>query len=215
MQRPALTVFALLSLAGVLAGCSTPPPVAPVPTVNPVDALISKTAAEATAALRELSETTGASRAVTVVDPAGKPAKGASATLPVVGAKPQAAATIAGKNSSVVVDSDASASAQVQAQASRPATGAVLSNVPAGMEKLISVQWTGDLELLIATVAKEIGWQVAEPSGLRISPVIVSVQAERRMAYELLRDIGAIAGANADVVVTAGNKTIGIRYPKR
>lgn len=87
--------------------------------------------------------------------------------------------------------------------------------VPAGLEKNITLTWTGDLETLIFLIGKEAGWKVVEPTGLRVSPVIIAINAKDKPIFEVLRDVGAIAGTAADVVVAVEARTLGVAYPKR
>lgn len=95
------------------------------------------------------------------------------------------------------------------------ASGGLLSKPPAGLEHLITVRWTGELEELLARVATETGWKLGEHAGMRVAPVIISISAESRSAFDVLRDIGGIAGTSADILVSASTKTISVRYPQR
>jgi hypothetical protein len=96
------------------------------------------------------------------------------------------------------------------------AVGANLSKPPAGLEILITTGvWTGDLEELVAQIAKESGWKVGLTTGLKVAPVRISVNATNRSAFELLQDIGAIANGAATIVVSEATRTISVRYPQR
>lgn len=221
--------FALLTIAAstALAGCAT----APAPSLierDPVDGLIAQNAASATQALRELSEAAGNSRVVAASNSTARPgAQVAQAaiqappprpiqeTAPAAEARPPAN-SIASRRGSIAVEMEAPAPTTVIPSSSGVvASGGLLSAPPAGLERLITVRWTGELEELLARVAQESGWKLGERTGLRVAPVIISISAENRSAFDVLRDIGAIAGTSADILVSAPTKTISVRYPQR
>lgn len=199
--------LAILAATLVIAGCTSWSPrneSAPAP--DPVDSIIAKHAADATNALRELSENTGATR----MAGNGQKARGLASSI-----SNSVGASIAGKMGSIPVDSVQS---QRQATGEEPKGAAPLPgamSVPAGLEKPLTLKWTGDLESLLFIIGKETGWKVNEPTGLRISPVIIALNATNRPAYEVLRDIGAIAGSGADVVISIPNRTLAVAYPAR
>ena len=209
-----------LAVSAVLAGCAT----APTPTVierDPVDGLIAQNAASATQALRELSEASGASRIVNTGGRVGSrpivaPAPVAQVAMEPARAALPAANTIAARRGTIAVEIDAPVAAKVIPSSSGVvASGGLLSSPPAGLERLITVRWTGELEQLLGRVAQESGWSIGQSTGLRVAPVIISISAENRSTFDVLRDIGAIAGTSADIVVSAQSRTISVRYPQR
>lgn len=213
----ALTVLA----AALLAGCAATTPQTTVIERDPVDGLIAKNAASAVQALRELSEASGGSRVVAAQKPAP-----VAAPAPVQSAAPAAviqqepprppANTIASRRGSIAVEVDAPiATTVIPTSSGVVASGGLLSAPPAGLEKLITVRWTGELEQLLGRVAQESGWKMGESTGLRVAPVIISINAENRSTFDVLRDIGAIAGTSADILVSAPSRTISVRYPQR
>jgi hypothetical protein len=186
--------------------------------------MIAKSAAEATAALRDLAESAGNARVVTSA------AKGPAAVKPQVTAAPRPQGqSIAARSGSLAVDTPSAAPAAVVQTAAVPvastviaspssgvvASGGLLSAPPPGLERLITVRWTGELEELMRLVAKETGWTLTAPTGLRVAPVIISINAENRSAFDVVRDIGAIAGTSADIAVNAQARTFTVRYPTR
>lgn len=200
----------VLAITVVLAGCATGKQAsqeASKPT-DTVDSIIAKYAADATLQLRRLSENTGASR-MQETGP-GRP-DSASQAMP--------ASNIAGATGSIAVSpGEPSAGGVAQANPSKhPAAKPIPSAlaVPPGLEKNITLTWTGDLETLIFLIGKEAGWKVVEPTGLRVSPVIIAINAKDKPIFEVLRDVGAIAGTAADVVVAVEARTLGVAYPKR
>ena len=197
----------LISAAAVavaFSGCASSPQV--VRERDSVDSLIAASAVTATQALRELSETTGNSRVVLSMKPAAAEPRPAPVPMDVV--------SIAGRSGAIAVEM-APTPVVFAPSTGMVASGGLLSAPPVGLEKLITVQWTGDLEQLIAKVAKEVGWSVGDYSGLRVSPVIISISADNRSAFDVLRDIGGIAGTSADIRVSAVTRTISVRYPQR
>lgn len=199
-------VSALMAGAILSTGCATKT-AAPAPKHEVVDSMIARYAEEATIQLRRLSENTGASRAVS---PSGA---GAAASAPAAGTP--SGATIAGRMGSVAVSPAEGPTQQVTPATPRPEPIPNALQVPAGLEKPLTLSWTGDLESLIFIIGKETGWKVVEPTGLRVAPVVIAINAQNRPAFEVLRDVGAIAGTAADVVVSVNNRTLGVAYPKR
>lgn len=225
--------FALTALlvTAALAGCAT----APSPSVierDPVDGLIAQNAAGATQALRELSEAAGNSRVVNTAPPSkSRPIAAPRAPAPVQPmaqaeveeevapapvARPAAAPTIASRRGTIAVEIDAPVQTTViPSSTGVVASGGLLSAPPAGLERLVTVRWTGELEQLLGRLAQETGWKIGPSTGLRVAPVIISINAENRSAFDVLRDIGAVAGTSADIMVTAPTRTIAVRYPQR
>lgn len=230
MFRPLAATSAALALAA-LAGCATQQQAAIER--DPVDTMIAKSAADATAALRDLAESAGNARVVTSAGKGPAAAKSqaaaaAPAPAPAPAPRPQGQ-SIGARAGSLAVDTPGAAPAAVtQAAAvavastviSSPSSGVVasgglLSAPPAGLERLITVRWTGELEELLRLVAKETGWTLSASTGLRVAPVIISLNAESRSAFDVVRDIGAIAGTSADIAVHAQARTFTVRYPSR
>lgn len=237
LNHPLMLVL-LVAAAGNF-GCASNTPVVER---DPVDSLIAANAAQVTQALRELSEATGGSRVVTTATTTPKPASASPmrrtqepvaqphATVPQSPAavsapgeqqaalaptpQPSRLATIGSRSGAIAVD--APQGQVVDAPSTGVVTsGGLLSAPPAGLERLITVRWTGDLEQLISRVCQEVGWTYVEATGLRVAPVIISISAENRSAFDVLRDIGAIAGAAAEIRVSSDARTVTVRYPKR
>jgi len=218
--------FALITIAAAaaLAGCAT----TSAPSLierDPVDGLIAQNAASATQALRELSEAAGNSRVVATskapARPLAQPAVQAPLPQPIQEVSPPAesrapANSIASRRASIAVEVEAPPpSTVIPSSSGVVASGGLLSAPPAGLERLITVRWTGELEELLVRVAQESGWKLGDRTGLRVAPVIISLSAENRSVFDVLRDIGAIAGTSADILVSAPTKTISVRYPQR
>lgn len=202
------SILGSLAAAVIATGCASwPARNEPALAADPVENIIAKNAADATNALRELSENTGATR-MAGAGQKNRPQNTAGQN--------SAGASIAGKMGSIPVEPGQSSRVPIndESKASTSALPAAMA-VPAGLEKLLTIKWTGDLESLLFIIGKETGWKVNEPTGLRISPVIIALNAVNRPAYEVLRDIGAIAGSGADVVISVPNRTLAVAYPSR
>lgn len=211
------TSIATVFIAVMLSACASKPAQPPMPRDN-LDELMTSSAAAVTRALRDLSEASGESRVVVATNK-----EAAAAQSPRVAEPRPSATSIASRKGILAVDADdEGGDAKVGAGTALPqvstgvvATGGLLSAPPQGLEKLITVRWTGDLEQLLARIAQATGWNIGETRGLRVTPVIVSISAESRSAFDVLRDIGAIAGSSADIHVAASTKTLSVHYPKR
>lgn len=190
----------------MMMGCATTQAPEPPTKQQVVDSMIAKYAEEATLQLRRLSENTGASR---TSNPGGvsQDARVASST--------PSGSTIAGKMGSIAVSPTEQGYSAPPAAAARTAPIPDALAVPQGLEKPLTLAWTGDLESLIFIIGKETGWKVIEPTGLRVSPVVIAINAQNKPAFEVLRDVGAIAGTAADVVISVNSRTLGVAYPKR
>ena len=207
-----------------LSACTTPPI---EKSIDSVDEIIIRSANKATEAMRELSQKTGNYRIVQ----SGASMQSnlqAAITAPVasvVVTKP--VRSIAESNATIITDIAGasyhmlprSSTGMSQTTTSAPAVpsqevlrGGLLSNSPSGLERRIDLRWTGELEELVQKIASETGWRYAAPSGFKVSPVVISINAVDQPAYNVLQDIGAIAGTSADVVVTPSKKTLSIRY---
>lgn len=214
MQRLSSTFIFLAAAA--LSGCvSTPVP--SLAMTDPIDGLIAKNAAAVTQALRELSESTGGSRVVTSQRPTMKASVTVVAPLNIGSSRMGAVAIEPG-----FVTQQATPQAHplppqqiVATNSGVVASGGLLSVPPPGLERLMTVRWTGDLDQLLSRVAQDAGWKMGESTGFRVVPVIISISADNRSAFDLLRDIGAIAGTSADIMVSTTTRTISVRYLKR
>lgn len=200
--------FLVPAAAVILAGCATQQ--APVLQGDSIDALIAKSAQNATKALRNLSEATGNSRLVETAPKAPVAAPQQQELR-----EPQPQQSVGAANGSIAVEKIDAPAVVASPSSGVVASGGLLSVPPAGLERLITVRWTGELEDLIARIAQECGWTVAAPSGFRVSPVVISISAENRSAFDVLRDIGAIAGTSAEIVVSAPTRSMAVRYPNR
>jgi hypothetical protein len=251
LRRITLTAVAVV-VAGMVSGCANAPqPVA----ADPVDNIIATNAAQATKALRELSETTGNSRVVKSADTGPRsdanpkvnvePAQDArvvtstesgprSVAHPKGIAAPAQDARVVAQSPVIrpaiksIAESASAVAVEVlplEAKKTSPAiavqpdvkaaTGGLLSGAPAGLDKKISIHWVGELEQLLGKIADETGWKMADSVGLIVAPVLISVKADNRPAYEVLRDIGAITGTSAEIRISTASKTISVRYPIR
>jgi hypothetical protein len=201
-----------------MVGCASAPSAPSIATNDPVDALLAKSATAVTEALRDLSEGQGNSRVVSSkAAPAPRsavPAQLAEAPRESIAARRAIIAVDGLQQPSTLPQPDVNLTPEV-VSAGVVASGGLLSAPPAGLERLMTVQWTGELEALLGRIATETGWTLGPSKGFRAAPVIISVNAASRSAFDLLRDIGAIAGASAEIRVSAATRSIYVQYPQR
>lgn len=77
----------------------------------------------------------------------------------------------------------------------------------------LSISWSrGDVEDLVAKISKETGWKKLPSQNKRTGAVLVSLKAEKRTLFDILKDVGASVGSAADLVVSEKNRTITIVY---
>lgn len=197
------TIYIAVTALTVLTGCATPP-APPAPTqAEMVDSIVATYAAKAAEALRQMSDNTGRSRVVT---PGQAPEN--------AGARIAPGGSIASRVGSIPVAPGSQSTGPAVVQSRVEGIPSAMQ-VPEGLERPMTIAWTGDLESLIFIVGKETGWKVNAPTGLRVAPVIIAINAKDKPAFEVLRDVGAIAGEAADVVVSVANKTLTVAYPTR
>lgn len=98
-------------------------------------------------------------------------------------------------------------------RASRPATQPASSTVPPGMEVITNVSWNGPLETLVNRMAMVSGYTVLPPVGRKPpTPVIVAIHVTNATVFDVLRDAGAQAGAQVNLVVRPDERTFELRY---
>ncbi|MEM0550288.1 MULTISPECIES: DotD/TraH family lipoprotein [Aeromonas] len=75
--------------------------------------------------------------------------------------------------------------------------------MPKGLDVTINAgRWEGPIENALKLISEKTGYKLQGPLGKRpVTDVIVTFSAKERTAYDVLRDIGAQAGARAKVSV--------------
>jgi hypothetical protein len=99
-------------------------------------------------------------------------------------------------------------------QMDRAGNTAVDLKAPPGLEKPISITWTGPIEQLVKKVSEMTGYQYEGALGNKpANVVIVSVSVNNTAAFNVLADAGAQAGVAADIVIRPEQKMMAIKYP--
>ncbi len=85
---------------------------------------------------------------------------------------------------------------------------------PEGLDKPISITWTGPIEQLVKKVAEMTGYQYEGVLGNKpANAVHVSVSVTNTAAFNVLADAGAQAGVTADIIIRPEQKLVAIKYP--
>lgn len=87
------------------------------------------------------------------------------------------------------------------------------ANFP-GMEKPVTISWSGPIEQLTRKIAEESGYSYLGTIGARpATPVSVAISVVDTPAIYILMDAGAQIGSAADLVVNPEKKTVLVKYP--
>lgn len=84
----------------------------------------------------------------------------------------------------------------------------VPAEVPAALERRVTVDWIGPVETLAEALAGRAGYRFVMGGAAPARPVMVSVSARNVPLIEVLRDTGLQAGNAATLAVDAGRRTV-------
>ena len=99
-------------------------------------------------------------------------------------------------------------------QMSRSRAVPVELQTPVGLDKPISISWTGPIEQLVKKVAEVSGYTYEDVVGAKpANAVHVSISVTNATVFQVLTDAGAQAGVAADIVIRPGQKQMLIKYP--
>lgn len=85
---------------------------------------------------------------------------------------------------------------------------------PEGLDRPISITWTGPIEQLVKKIAEMTGYTYDGVIGSKqANAVHVSISVTNMSAFQVLADAGAQAGVAADIVIRPEQKRIAIKYP--
>ena len=98
--------------------------------------------------------------------------------------------------------------AMMRAAASPPLVPDVPSEVPAALQRRVTVDWIGPVETLAEALAGRAGYRFVMGGAAPARPVMVSVSARDVPLIEVLRDTGLQAGNAATLAVDAGRRTV-------
>ncbi|MDE0051564.1 MAG: DotD/TraH family lipoprotein [Rhodospirillales bacterium] len=92
----------------------------------------------------------------------------------------------------------------------RDAAGAMpaLGTVPPALRQPVTLDWTGPVETLAATLARRAGYRFLEAGRPPARPVIVAVEAEAQPLIAVLRDAAIRAGDTATLTVDAPAESV-------
>lgn len=94
--------------------------------------------------------------------------------------------------------------------------GDVLTTIPSGLEKRITLaDVTDDVEGILERISRQVGYIRLPSIGVRVSQQPLTVNAIDRPAIEVIRDLSGAVGRNAEIVVTPGNRTLAVQFPVR
>lgn len=86
--------------------------------------------------------------------------------------------------------------------------------VPKGLEKPISITWTGPIEQLVKKVAEMTNYSYEGVLGGKpANAVHVSVSVTNMTAFHVLADAGAQAGVAADIIIRPEQRKVAVKYP--
>lgn len=87
-------------------------------------------------------------------------------------------------------------------------------HAPNGMNTVLDIKpFFGDLEDLVYMITVQTGYKYLPFSGLKVSPVIVTYQANNKTAFESLVEINNKIGTNATIKISEVAHTVQIIYP--
>ncbi len=110
-----------------------------------------------------------------------------------------------------------SSEAMQRLAALRGSNGGVQSvelEIPAGLDKPMSITWTGPVDLLVKRVAEFTGYTYDGVIGQKpATPVVVSVAVTNTAAFRVLVDASAQSGSAAEIVVRPDSRKLLVKYP--
>lgn len=89
---------------------------------------------------------------------------------------------------------------------------APVSNAPVELRRAITVNWIGPVETITKKMADRAGYSFRAMGARPPVPIVVSVDAQNMPVIDVLRDIGLQLGAQADVRVDSGQKSVEVHY---
>ena len=98
--------------------------------------------------------------------------------------------------------------AMMRAADSPPPVPDVPVEVPAALQRRVTVDWIGPVESLAEALAGRAGYRFVIGGAAPARPVVISVSARDVPLIEVLRDAGLQAGAAATLIVNANERTV-------
>lgn len=88
----------------------------------------------------------------------------------------------------------------------------VVTNAPAELRLLMTVQWTGPWENLLKVMAERVNYKFRVIGKAPVTPVVVTVDAKQEPFVDVMRNIGLQGAGRADLVLDSQNKVVEVRY---
>lgn len=88
----------------------------------------------------------------------------------------------------------------------------VVTDAPAELRLLLTVQWTGPWENLLKVMAERVNYKFSVLGKAPPTPIIVTVDAKQQPFVDVLRNVGLQAAGRADLVLDSQNKVVEVRY---
>ena len=85
--------------------------------------------------------------------------------------------------------------------------------LPANLEQLISVDWTGPVEPLLRAIAEHIGYTYKVTGPAPAQPVIVTISRRDEPVWTLMRDVAISLTSAATIIVNPTQELITLQYP--
>lgn len=118
------------------------------------------------------------------------------------------------KLASYAQQSNASLQRLIAIQLNRSGAVPVELQAPEGLDKAISIAWTGPIEPLVKKLAEISGYTYEGVIGAKpANAVNVSISVTNLSVFRVLTDAGVQAGVAADIVIRPGQKQMLIKYP--
>lgn len=84
---------------------------------------------------------------------------------------------------------------------------------PPGMDKIVSVNWSGQLETIVRKMAERAGYKfkvVGKPPHI---PILVGIKSKDVSIFEVIRNVSYQANSAADVNIKVDPKVVELTYP--
>lgn len=85
-------------------------------------------------------------------------------------------------------------------------------SLPSELTEAITIDWQGNVEPLVAAIAKRIGYRFAVSGRAPAVPVVVSLNAREEQVHDIIRRAGNMIHDHGDLALNPAAKTIELRY---
>jgi len=88
----------------------------------------------------------------------------------------------------------------------------IVTDAPAELRLLVTVNWTGPWENILHTLAERVNYKFQAIGKAPATPIVVTVDAKQQPFVDVIRTIGLQGSGRADLVLDSKNKVIEVRY---